>query len=75
MLYEVITRPDESQKAALKKMQQCVSAVAESLGLAAELIAPKKELSAAMLGDRELRVFTGWRRDLIGDELLGLLEN
>jgi len=69
------SRPDESQKAALKKMQQCVSAVAESLGLAAELIAPKKELSAAMLGDRELRVFTGWRRDLIGDELLGLLEN
>jgi ribonuclease D len=73
--YKPPSRPDESQKAALKKMQQYVAAVADGLGLAAELIAPKKELSAAMLGDRELRVFSGWRRDLVGEELLGLLEN
>jgi len=72
--YEPPARPDEQQKAALKKMQQYVASVADDLGLATELIAPKKELSAAMFGDRDLRVFSGWRRDVIGHELLALLE-
>ena len=72
--YEPPARPDEAQKAALKKMQQYVASVADDLGLATELIAPKKELSAAMFGNRDLRVFSGWRRDVIGHELLALLE-
>ena len=67
-------RPNEQQKAALKRMQKIVADRAGSLGLAAELIAPKKELSAAMLGERDLRVFRGWRRGLVGDELLGVLD-
>ena len=54
-------------------MQSKVAAVSEELGLAAELLAPKKELSAIMLGSRESRVLNGWRRELIGDQLLGLL--
>ena len=73
--YEPPARPNEGQKAALKKMQQYVASVADDLGLATELIAPKKELSAAMFGDRDLRVFSGWRRDVIGHELLALLES
>ena len=68
-------RPDEKQKALLKKIQQVVNACAESIGIAAELVAPKKELSAAMLGDRESRVFRGWRKDVVGNELLEVLEN
>ena len=71
--YEPPRRPDESQKAALKRMQKRVADVADKLGLAAELLAPRKELSAVMLGNRESRVLQGWRRELIGDELLGLL--
>jgi ribonuclease D len=66
-------RPDEEQKAVLKKMQQTVTACAEDLGIATELVAPKKELSAAMLGHRESRVFKGWRREVVGDTLLSLL--
>jgi ribonuclease D len=72
--YQPPGRPDEQQKAALKAMQRIVADQAVELGLAAELIAPKKELSAAMLGARDLRVFRGWRRDLIGDALLGVLD-
>ena len=72
--YQPPSRPDEAQKAALKKMQQYVASVADGLGLAAELIAPRKELSAAMQGERNLRVFSGWRQELVGGELLGLLE-
>ncbi len=67
--------PDEAQKRALKQMQRRVARVADELGIAAELLAPKKELSAAMLGARDSRVFNGWRRDVIGAELEGLLES
>lgn len=67
-------RPGESQKAALKEMQKEVADVARELDLATELIAPKKELSAAMLGQRELRIFRGWRHELIGERLLKILD-
>jgi ribonuclease D len=68
-------KPNERQKAVLKKMQKQVSDTAEELGLATELIAPKKELAAAMLGNRELRIFRGWRRELVGQSLLEMLED
>jgi ribonuclease D len=73
--YEPPQKPNERQKAVLKKMQQQVSDTAEALGLATELIAPKKELSAAMLGSRELRIFRGWRREQVGERLLKLLQH
>lgn len=69
------SRPDEKQKKLLKDLQRCVSRNAESLGIAAEIIAPKKELSAAVLGATDSRVFRGWRRSLVGDELLELLNS
>ncbi|MGI9199564.1 MAG: ribonuclease D [Woeseiaceae bacterium] len=66
--------PNEEQKALLKKMQAHVADCAEALGLSAEIIAPKKELSAVIIGgDRDSRVFSGWRRELVGDDLLKLL--
>lgn len=73
--YEPPARPDEQQKKALKEMQRLVAASGEKNNVAAELIAPKKELSAAMQGDRDSRVFNGWRRDVVGIQLLELLEN
>ena len=66
--------PNEEQKALLKKMQQKVANCAESLGLSAEIIAPKKELSGTITdGTTDSRVFTGWRREIIGDSLLKML--
>ena len=73
--YEPPQKPDERQKAVLKKMQSQVSDAAEELGLATELIAPKKELSSAMLGSRDLRIFRGWRREYVGQRLLEMLES
>ena len=73
--YEPPQKPNERQKAVLKKMQKQVSETAEKLGLATELIAPKKELSAAMLGSRELRIFRGWRREQVGQRLLEFLQD
>ena len=73
--YQPPARPDERQKALLREMQRRVASCAEKIELAAELVAPKKELSAAILGPRDSRVFGGWRQQLIGNELLELLEN
>lgn len=73
--YEPPRKPSEAQKATLKSMQKLVSDIAGELGLATEVIAPKKELSAAMLGNRDLRIFRGWRREQVGRMLLDMLDN
>lgn len=66
--------PDERQKAALKAMQARVQECANDLGLAAETIASKKELSSAVIeGVRASRIFSGWRKELIGDQLAQML--
>ncbi len=73
--YEPPQKPNEQQKAVLKKMQKEVSDTAAELGLATELIAPKKDLSSALLGSRSLRIFRGWRREQVGQRLLEMLED
>ncbi|MGI9236074.1 MAG: ribonuclease D [Woeseiaceae bacterium] len=66
--------PDEGQKALLKEMQARVQTCAESLGIAAETIASKRELSTVVVSrSRDSRVFSGWRREIVGEGLLGLL--
>jgi ribonuclease D len=66
--------PNEAQKKRLKTMQATVANRARELGISPELIAPRKELSAAILtGNTDTRVFRGWRGELIGEELLRLL--
>lgn len=72
--YQPPGRPDEKQKAAMKAMQKKVHSCAKKLDIAAEVIAPRRELAAALQGDFTGRVFRGWRRELIGDELLGLVD-
>ena len=73
--YEPPPVPDEAQKALLKKMQKIVAEVAGDLGLATEVVASRKDLSAAIIqDDRSSRVFRDWRRELVGDDLLALLK-
>lgn len=72
--YQPPAPPDEAQKGLLKELQAEVATCAAGLGLAAETLAAKRELSAvAVSGSRESRVFTGWRGDLIGKQLSQLL--
>jgi len=66
--------PNEGQKSLLKEMQARVAACADELGIAAETVASKRELSAVIIsGTRKSRVFDGWRAALVGDDLLQLL--
>ena len=72
--YQPPRPPDEGQKVLLKEMQARVAACAEALDIAAETVASKRELSAVIIsGNRNSRVFSGWRADLIGNDLLSLL--
>jgi ribonuclease D len=55
-------------------MQSTVAECADDLGVAPEIVASKKELSAAILfGTRDSRVFSGWRKKQVGERLLQLL--
>lgn len=66
--------PNEGQKALLKSIQKHVADCAADMGLAAETVASKRDLSAVIIGgDRESKVLSGWRRDIVGDKLLDLL--
>ena len=66
--------PTEAQKALLKEMQVRVAQCAKELGIAAETIASKRELAAVIIsGRQDSRVFSGWRREIIGDDLLALM--
>jgi ribonuclease D len=72
--YQPPRPPDEAQKALLKEMQSQIADCAKDLDIAAETVASKRELSSVISsGARDSRVFTGWRRDLIGEALLELL--
>jgi len=72
--YQPPRQPDEAQKALLREMQARVASCAKDLGIAAETIASKRELSAVIIsGDRNSRVFQGWRAGIIGDNLIRLL--
>lgn len=73
--YRPPPRPDESQKKLLKEMRRIVTGCAEDAGIAAELVAPRKELSAATMGNTAGRVFRGWRAALVGDSLRELLDD
>lgn len=72
--YEPPRPPDEEQKALLKSMQAKVAACAKELNITAETVASKRELSAVIVsGERDTRVFQGWRKDVIGADLEKLL--
>ncbi len=72
--YRPSAAPDERQKATLKTAQKLVAERAEELGLATEIIAAKKDIATAILaGDPASRLFQGWRRGVIGEDLLELL--
>lgn len=55
---------------ALKALAKLVGNRAAHLGLAPEILATRKELAGLLRGEQEQRVTGGWRREVIGNELL-----
>lgn len=73
--YEPPRVPDEQEKARLKRLQRIVKRKADELGIAAELLASRKELATAVMsGKCDSRAFSGFRKALIGDAIREALD-
>jgi ribonuclease D len=63
-------RPTPEQKAMIDRLAKIVDAAAAQLRVSAELLAPRGELKALVLGRRDTHCLSGWRREQIGSRLL-----
>ena len=68
------TRPSPEEKKKLEKLQSFINRKADELKISGSILCARKELTSLFNGSRDCRVLTGWRRTIIGDELLNLLE-
>lgn len=66
-------KPAPPDAKVLKQLSHVVRDAAAALGISAELLAPRRELTAIVRGDRDVRQFRGWRKTVIGDRLLELI--
>lgn len=64
------TRPELVDPAQLKRLGRVVEDIAKSLSVAPEILATRKDLTAAIRGDLDIRPLTGWRRPVIGEPLI-----
>ena len=66
-------RPELIDQAEIKRLAKVVDEVAKMLNVAPEILATRKDLSALIRGERELRPLSGWRQSVIGEPLLAAL--
>lgn len=67
-------RPTPEQTRMVGALQQRVRDAAVGLGVNAEVLATRRDVEALVLGPRDASaVLRGWRRNVIGDELLSML--
>lgn len=66
-------RPTPAEKSLAERLAQRVDARAAELGVSAEILAPRGELKALAQGARSTACLHGWRREVIGAELLASL--
>jgi ribonuclease D len=66
-------RPTTEQKELAAKLGKVVDARAAELEVSPELLAPRGELRALVLGKRDTDALSGWRRAEIGERLLAVL--
>jgi len=67
-------RPTAEQNRRIGQLQQRVKDVAASLGISPEVLATRRDVEGMVLGSPERSaLLRGWRREAIGQQLLGLL--
>ncbi|WP_126456683.1 ribonuclease D [Sulfuriflexus mobilis] len=67
-------RPTAEEKKLGNDLMKVVKRVAQEHAIDPALLATRKTLNALMTGQRELPVLQGWRKKIVGDKLLELLE-
>lgn len=63
-------RPDPELQARIKRLGGIVQRRAAELGVASELLATRRDLESIARGETDAEVLQGWRRDVVGAELL-----
>lgn len=66
-------RPDPQRSALVRKLADLSQGVAVELQLAPEVLAPRRELEQLADGRRDGAVLRGWRRAVLGEQLLAAL--
>ena len=61
------------QKAAMRRLQAAMQAVATELDIGAEVLATRRDLTALVRGSRNAAPLRGWRRQVVGEALLAVL--
>ncbi|MDH5511717.1 MAG: ribonuclease D [Gammaproteobacteria bacterium] len=74
-LWDEPQRLDRRQQALYEQLQACVRAASDRLKISATLLAPRRELLKILAGDTTGALTRGWRRAVIGEELLQLCGN
>jgi ribonuclease D len=64
------SRPDPALQARMKQLAAILQQRATELGLAAEILATRRDLESIVRGDGSAEALTGWRLEAVGKELL-----
>jgi ribonuclease D len=63
----------EKDKAQVKVLSAIIRTEAEKLGIATEVVGSKRDIQALMKNDAQCRLTSGWRREIVGEQLLAAL--
>ena len=61
---------DSEQKKRLKGVMKLIRETAESMNLAASLLANRSSVEKFIRGNREIDLFRGWRKEVVGEKIL-----
>ena len=67
-------RPSAEEQAGTKYLLNLARKRAGKLGIPSEVLTTRKECAAMVSGERNLRVLEGWRREIVGLQLLDALD-
>jgi ribonuclease D len=66
-------RPDPATTEAVRKLAQLTVLTGRELGIAPEILATRRDMERLVAGARDGGMLSGWRREVIGERLLGAL--
>lgn len=66
-------RPDPAATAAVRRLAQLAQQIGQELGIAPEVLATRREMERLVAGARDGAILRGWRREVVGERLLGAL--
>jgi ribonuclease D len=68
-------RLDAAQMALVKRLATLVQERAREVQISAALVAPRRELTRLVRGERAIALLRGWRRGFVGEQLLAEVES